>query len=91
MIREADHDNESVVRILCHNMNHSYAHVDTLLERNVNSFDVLFLQEPPWRHIRATLSSRSKEGEDVVSALRPLHQHALGQPPHLGPLYPHTL
>ena len=39
-----------------------------LLERNKNSFDIVFLQEPPWKRLRTAPSTRSKEGEDVVGA-----------------------
>ncbi|KAF4614683.1 hypothetical protein D9613_002817 [Agrocybe pediades] len=36
-----------------------------------NSFDVLFVQEPPWRTIRQAPSPNNRDGEDIVGA--PMH------------------
>ena len=38
-------DRPGVVRILCQNVNHSFAHIDVLLEYNKDVFDIVFLQE----------------------------------------------
>ena len=46
-------------------------YLDVLLETLYKDFDVLFVQEPPWRTIRQAPSSSNKEGEDVTGA--PMH------------------
>ena len=61
-------DRPGIVRILCQNVNRSFAHVDILLECNKDMFDIVFLQEPPWKRLCAAPSTRSREGEDVVGA-----------------------
>ncbi|PPR03609.1 hypothetical protein CVT26_006122, partial [Gymnopilus dilepis] len=50
----------------------------------VNAFDVVFIQEPPWRHIRSVPSAHNKEGEDVVGP--PMHPawKLLMRPPQNG-------
>src|SRR5690349_20370218 len=74
-------EHQGVVRILSHNVNRSYSHVDVLLERNKDAFDVLFLQEPPWNRIRAAPSTRSKEGKAVVGAPNHPDWLAIVRPP----------
>ncbi|KAF4610623.1 hypothetical protein D9613_006810 [Agrocybe pediades] len=44
---------------------------DVLLETLQNSFDVLFVQEPPWQTIRQAPSPSNRDGEDIVGA--PMH------------------
>ncbi|KAF4622833.1 hypothetical protein D9613_001563 [Agrocybe pediades] len=46
-------------------------YLDVLLETLQNSFDVLFVQEPPWRTIRQAPSPNNRDGEDIVGA--PMH------------------
>ncbi|PPR06529.1 hypothetical protein CVT26_000452, partial [Gymnopilus dilepis] len=58
--------------------------MDVFLESNVNAFDIVFIQEPPWRHIRSAPSAHNKEGEDVVGP--PMHPawKLLMRPPQNG-------
>jgi len=51
-----------------------------LLERNKNSFDIVFLQEPPWKRLRAAPSTHSKEGEDIVGTPNHLEWLAIVRP-----------
>lgn len=43
-------------------------YLDVLLERAIDDFDVLFLQEPPWQLIRQAPSTVTKDGADVIEA-----------------------
>ena len=61
-------DNLEEVRILCFNVAHSYKHVESFLEQNKSCFDIVFLQEPPWKHIHSALSTRLKEGDNMTGA-----------------------
>jgi hypothetical protein len=72
MSRRPNVDNGMVgsIHIISHNVNHSYEHVETLLQ-TVGVADILFIQEPPRRLIRHTFSASSDEGEAVMGA--PLH------------------
>jgi len=59
------------IRVYSHNVAKNYLYLDVLLETLYNDFDVLFIQEPPWRTIRQVPSSSNKEGDDVIRA--PMH------------------
>jgi len=59
------------IRVYSHNVAKNYMYLDVLLETLYNDFDVLFVQEPPWRTIRQAPSSSNKEGDDVIGA--PMH------------------
>jgi len=59
------------IRVYSHNVAKNYMYLDVLLETLYKDFDVLFVQEPPWRTIRPAPSSSNKEGEDVTGA--PMH------------------
>ncbi|KAF5347005.1 hypothetical protein D9756_011008 [Leucocoprinus leucothites] len=61
----------SSVRIYSQNVGRSYALVDTILESRKLDFDIIFLQEPPWNHIRKAPSTTNPEGDDVIGA--PIH------------------
>jgi hypothetical protein len=56
------------LRIFCQNVNRNYGYMDTLLASLYDEYDLLFIQEPPWRRIRSAPSSTSHdgEGEDVI-------------------------
>jgi hypothetical protein len=56
------------LRIFCQNVNRNYVYMDTLLASLNESYDLLFIQEPPWQLIRSAPSSRDREGEDVIGA-----------------------
>ncbi|KAF5355017.1 hypothetical protein D9756_005204 [Leucocoprinus leucothites] len=61
----------SSVRIYSQNVGRSYALVDTILKSKKLDFDIIFLQEPPWNHIRKAPSTTNPEGDDVIGA--PIH------------------
>ncbi|KAF5347006.1 hypothetical protein D9756_011009 [Leucocoprinus leucothites] len=61
----------SSVRIYSQNVGCSYALVDIILESRKLDFDIIFLQEPPWNHIRKAPSTTNPEGDDVIGA--PIH------------------
>ncbi|KXN88315.1 hypothetical protein AN958_07460 [Leucoagaricus sp. SymC.cos] len=77
------------VRVFSQNVNRNYMHVDYVLEALKDTYDILFLQELPWRTIRQTVLMTSEEGDDVVGA--PKHPDWLymvklptnGQNPHV--------
>ncbi|KAL0569352.1 hypothetical protein V5O48_012615, partial [Marasmius crinis-equi] len=64
-------ENGNQVRVLSFNVAKNYLYLDVLLETLKDSFDILFIQEPPWRLIRYAPSASSLEGEAMVGA--PLH------------------
>src|SRR3978361_110748 len=53
------------VRIYSQNVNGKYDLTSDILERNKNTFDIIFIQEPSWRLIRRTVSTTDKEGDPV--------------------------
>jgi hypothetical protein len=43
--------------------------MDSLLSsEELDLYDLLFIQEPPWKHIRTAPSTSSPEGEDIIGA-----------------------
>jgi hypothetical protein len=54
------------LQIFSQNVNGNYAYTDSLLSDLYDNYDLLFLQEPPWRYIRAAPSSSSRDGTDVI-------------------------
>ena len=54
------------LRIISHNVNRKYDLLSDELELFREHFDILFVQEPPWRLICKTVSASDKEGEPVV-------------------------
>ncbi|PPQ95148.1 hypothetical protein CVT25_013295, partial [Psilocybe cyanescens] len=59
------------VRILSFNCAKSSLSVETILEHFVLAYDIVFIQEPPWRFVRTALSTSRKSGDNVIGA--PLH------------------
>jgi len=60
--------NVSAVWVFCQNVAKNALHVDALLSELRNKFDVLFLQEPPWRAIRRIPSTTNRQGDEIVGA-----------------------
>src|ERR1700733_1396038 len=59
----------SELRIFSQNVNRNYGYMDSILSSDdYDIYNLLFIQEPPWRHVRAAPSSNSMEGEDVIGA-----------------------
>ena len=61
----------SSLNIWSQNVCRNFGLVHTLLETLKESQDIIFLQEPPWRHIRDAPSSTSMDGSPVMGL--PLH------------------
>ena len=61
------------IRVLTFNIAKHYMHLDVVLETLKDDFDVLFIQEPPWRLIRHAPSAHNVNGEAVMGA--PIHPH----------------
>ena len=72
------------IRVVSFNIQKNFLYMDAFLESNINLFDIIFIQEPPWRHIRSAPSAHNKEGEDVVGP--PMHPawKLLMRPPQNG-------
>ncbi|PPQ93933.1 hypothetical protein CVT25_010844 [Psilocybe cyanescens] len=60
-----------LVRILSFNCAKSSLSAETILEHFVLAYDIVFIQEPPWRFVRTAPSTSRKSGDDVIGA--PLH------------------
>jgi hypothetical protein len=39
-----------------------------LLETQKDSYDIIFVQEPPWKVIRKTVSTKNLHGDNVIGA-----------------------
>ena len=55
-----------VLRIFSQNVNRNYGYMDSLLASLYDEYDLLLIQEPPWRSIRTAPSSVSRDGEEVI-------------------------
>ena len=59
----------SELRIFSQNVNRNYGYMDSILSStDYDIYDLLFIQEPPWRQIRSAPSSATMDGEDVIGA-----------------------
>jgi hypothetical protein len=58
------------IRIVTFNIAKDYTLVDVLLKTSKKDFDILFLQEPPWRTIRHAPSATDREGAPIVGSPR---------------------
>ena len=59
------------VKIFSQNVQKNSVHVEALLVRHSNNYDIIFIQEPPHHEIRKAPSSSNVEGEAVIGA--PMH------------------
>jgi len=73
--------NVSAVRVLCQNVAKNALHVDALLSELRNKFDLLFLQEPPWRAICRVPSTTNRQGDEIVGAPKHLDWLTVVRPP----------
>ena len=62
------HKHVSSLRLYSQNVNRNYDFVLTILKERKSEFDILLLQEPPWRLIRRTVSATNPKGEAVIGA-----------------------
>ncbi|TFK17354.1 hypothetical protein FA15DRAFT_576550, partial [Coprinopsis marcescibilis] len=56
------------IRVLSFNVAQNFLHVDTILESSKEDFDIIFVQEPPWRTVRHAPSTTTREGDAVIGA-----------------------
>ncbi|KAF8955880.1 hypothetical protein BDZ97DRAFT_1672757, partial [Flammula alnicola] len=56
------------VRVLSWNVARDGMSLDVILSTCTNIYDIIFVQEPPWRHIRTAPSAKTRKGEDVIGA-----------------------
>src|SRR5882672_8499051 len=59
------------VDIYSQNINKNFDYTSDVLEMKRSSCDVIFLQEPPWRTVRYTVSTKDREGDPVLGP--PIH------------------
>jgi len=53
-------------RIFCQNVNRNNLLLESILASSIDDFDIIFIQEPPWRLIRHAPSGVNPEGEPVI-------------------------
>jgi len=53
-------NNVSIVRVFSQNVAKNALHVDVILSELRDKFDIIFLQEPPWRAIRRIPSTTNR-------------------------------
>ena len=72
-MREEERNVEPVerVRVWNQNVQKNSLHVDVLLASLGTSYDIIFIQEPPFRETRRAPSAHNREGEAVIGA--PVH------------------
>ncbi|TFK20617.1 hypothetical protein FA15DRAFT_569263, partial [Coprinopsis marcescibilis] len=56
------------IRVLSFNVARNYLHVDALLESLKEDFNIIFIQEPPWRTVRHAPSTMTRRGDAVIRA-----------------------
>nr|BAB32469.1 Pol-like protein Pol-1 [Tricholoma matsutake] len=56
------------LRVFSQNVNRNWGYMDSLLADFVDDYDLLLIQEPPWRLIRHAPSAYNREGEEVIGA-----------------------
>jgi hypothetical protein len=54
------------IRILSQNVNRNGLYIDMLLETLKDSYNIIFVQEPPWKVICKTVSTKNPHGDNVV-------------------------
>ena len=54
------------IRVLSFNVAKNFLLVDSLLNRFVNDYDIIFLQEPAWQVVRMALSTTNVDGDDMI-------------------------
>jgi len=53
-------------RIFCQNVNRNSLLLESVLASSIDEFDIIFIQEPPWRLIRHAPSGSNPAGEPVI-------------------------
>ncbi len=71
------------MRILNQNVAKQQLHLDVLLDNHSSTYDILFIQEPPWATVRSAPSMTSVEGDPVIGALNHPEWIQMVYPPSL--------
>jgi len=53
-------------RIFSQNVNRNSLLLESILASSLDDFDIIFIQEPPWRLVRHAPSGSNPEGEPVI-------------------------
>jgi len=53
-------------RIFCQNVNRNSLLLESILVSSIDDFDIIFIQEPPWRLVRHAPLGTNPEGEPVI-------------------------
>ena len=69
------------IRVLSFNVAKNFLLVDSLLNRFVNEYDIIFLQEPAWQVVRMAPSTTNVDGDDVIGMPRNPAWSMLVRPP----------
>jgi len=56
-------------RIFCQNINRNVLLLESVLALSIDDFDIIFIQEPPWRLIRHAPSGIDPAGEPVIGTV----------------------
>jgi len=56
-------------RIFCQNVNRNVTLLESILASSIDDFNIIFIQEPPWRLIRHAPLGSSPEGEPVFGTV----------------------
>jgi len=56
-------------RIFCQNVNRNSLLLECILASSIDDFDIIFIQEPPWRLIRHAPSGVAPEGDPVIGTV----------------------
>ena len=83
MMREGENEEGALdrLRIYCQNVRRNASYVDMLLSSQDGNYDIMFIQETPWKRIRNMVSTQNKEGEEIVGASMHPNWIYLAQPP----------
>jgi len=56
----------NLLRIFCQNVNRNVTLLESILASSIDNFDLLFIQEPPWRLVRHAPLGTNPKGEPVI-------------------------
>jgi len=64
-MRDLDALAVGLFHIFCQNVNRNSASLESILALSIDSFDIIFIQEPPWQLLRHAPSNNSAERDSV--------------------------
>ena len=68
-MRDPDVLTVGLFRIFCQNVNRNSLLLESILVSSIDGFDIIFIQEPPWRLVRHAPSGSNSEGEPVIRTI----------------------